>query len=788
MDKTKHSIIKRIAFIGNYMPRQCGIATFTTDLCEAVAEEYKGTACIALPVNDTEEGYEYPSRVRFELTEKDIESYRRAADFLNINNVDMVSLQHEYGIFGGRAGSYILEILRQLRMPVVTTLHTILRDPNSDQRRVLEEIISLSDRVVVMSERGVEFLQSVYHVPEEKIDLIPHGIPDVPFVDPSFNKDLFGVEGKSVLLSFGLLSANKGIENVIAALPAILEKHPNVVYIIVGATHPQVIRNEGESYRLSLQWLAHEKGVEGNVIFYNRFVAMDELIQFISAADIYITPYLDAAQITSGTLAYTLGAGKAVISTPYWYAEEMLADERGALVPFSDPQALADQVIDLLGNESKRHAMRKRAYLFGRDMIWPQVSRRYMKTFERARAEHRHFAAAEFAIKPLDKRAWELPPLKLDHLRHLTDDTGILQHAIFTIPNYREGYTTDDNARALMVSVLLEELGNKEAAEMATRYLAFTWYAFNSETRRFRNFMDYQRNWLEESGSDDSHGRALWALGTVLGRSNIPTLHNMAARVFQQSLLAILETTSPRAWAFALIGIYEYLQRFAGDRRVTQIQEELAGRLLALYQNNHAGGWNWFENKLTYCNAALSHAMLLCGESIPNTTMTEVGLESLNWLADIQRSDTEGRHFVPIGSNGFYQQGGERARFDQQPVEAQAMVSACLEAHRITRDKKWHQEVRRAFEWFLGRNDLHLPVYDPMTGGCRDGLHPDRPNENQGAESTLAFLQSLLELRLAENVMESNEHNHNEQSTFGNLSSSQTQSDPDSRKLAVSNQ
>ena len=574
MNKATHSIIKRIAFIGNYSPRQCGIATFTTDLCESIAEEYKGTACIALPVNDTEAGYEYPPRVRFELTEKDIESYRRAADFLNINNVEMVSLQHEYGIFGGKAGSYILTLLRELRMPVVTTLHTILQNPNPDQRRVLEEIISLSDRVVVMSERGVEFLQSVYHVPEEKIDLIPHGIPDVPFVDPSFNKDLFGVEGKSVLLSFGLLSANKGIENVIAALPAILEKHPNVVYIIVGATHPQVIRNEGESYRLSLQWLAHEKGVEGNVIFYNRFVAMDELIQFISAADIYITPYLDAAQITSGTLAYTLGAGKAVISTPYWYAEEMLADERGALVPFSDPQALADQVIDLLGNESKRHAMRKRAYLFGRDMIWPQVARRYMKTFERARAERRHFAAAEFAIKPLDKRAWELPPLKLDHLRHLTDDTGILQHAIFTTPNYSEGYTTDDNARALMVSMLLEELGNKEAVEMATRYLAFTWYAFNSETRRFRNFMDYQRNWLEESGSDDSHGRSLWALGTVLGRSAMPTLHNMAARVFQQSLLAILETTSPRAWAFALIGIYEYLQRFAGDRRVTQVQEE----------------------------------------------------------------------------------------------------------------------------------------------------------------------------------------------------------------------
>jgi glycosyltransferase involved in cell wall biosynthesis len=788
MEKSSHSIIKRIAFIGNYLPRQCGIATFTTDLCESIADEYKGTACIALPVNDNEAGYEYPSRVRFELIEKDIESYRRAADFLNINNVDMVLLQHEYGIFGGRAGSYILTLLRELRMPVVTTLHTILREPNPDQRRVLEEIVSLSDRVVVMSERGAEFLQSIYHVSPDKIDLIPHGIPDIPFVDPSFHKDLFGVEGKTVLLSFGLLSANKGIENVISALPAILAKHPNVVYIVVGATHPHVIENEGETYRLSLQWLAHEKGVDGSVIFYNRFVSLEELVQFISASDIYITPYLDVAQITSGTLAYTLGAGKAVISTPYWYAEEMLADERGVLVPFGDPQALAEQVIDLLDNESKRHAMRKRAYLFGRDMIWSQVARRYMKTFERARAERRHFAQAEFAVKALDKRVGELPPLKLDHLRHLTDDTGILQHAIFTIPNYREGYTTDDNARALMVSALLEEIGNTEAVDLATRYLAFTWYAFNSETRRFRNFMDYQRNWLEETGSDDSHGRALWALGLVLGRSNTPTLHNMAGRVFQQSLLAILETTSPRAWAFALIGIHEYLGRFAGDRRVSQVQEELAGRLLSLYRDNRVDGWNWFEDKLTYCNAVLSHVMLLCGQSIPNPEMTKVGLESLRWLAELQHADMEGRHFVPIGSNGFYQRGGERARFDQQPVEVQAMVSACLEAHRITGNKSWRVEARRAFEWFLGRNDLHLPVYDPTTGGCRDGLHPDRPNENQGAESTLAFLQSLLELRLDENFIISDEDAHSDHTTLATLSTPQTQPDPDSRELAISGQ
>jgi glycosyltransferase involved in cell wall biosynthesis len=785
MKQAARRIIKRIAFIGNYLPRQCGIATFTTDLCEAMAEEYKGTSFIALPVNDTEAGYEYPTRVRFELTEKDIESYRRAADFLNINNVDIVSLQHEYGIFGGRAGGHILTLLRELRMPIVTTLHTILREPDPDQRRVLDEIATLSDRLVVMSERGSEFLQELYHVPPEKIDLIPHGIPDVPFVDSSFHKDLFGVEGKIVLLSFGLLSANKGIENVISALPAILKRHPNVVYFVLGATHPHVLRDEGESYRLSLQWLAQEKGVEGNVVFYNRFVAADELVQFISAADIYITPYLDAAQISSGTLAYTVGAGKAVISTPYWYAEEILADERGALVPFRDPQALAKQVIDLLDHDAKRDAMRKRAYLFGRDMIWPQVARQYMRTFERARAERRHFAAAEFAFKPLDRRPQELPPLKLDHLHHLTDETGILQHATFTIPDYREGYTTDDNARALLVSTLLEELGNTEADKLATRYLAFLWYAFNPQTKRFRNFMDYQRNWLEEGGSDDCHGRALWALGTVLGRSHMPSLHSMAGRVFQQSLLTILETTSPRAWAFAIMGIHEYLRRLSGDRRAEQAQEDLGGRLLALYQNNRQEHWLWFENGLSYCNAALSHALLLWGQSTSNSAAVEAGLETLRWLSELQRPEGETGHFVPIGSNGFYPKDGERARFDQQPVEAQAMVSACLEAYRITADKYWRKEARRAFEWFLGRNDLNLPLYDPISGGCRDGLHPDRPNENQGAESTLAFLQSLLEFKLVENYIRTDEHIANEAINHGTPTTQQPKSHPKSRRLAV---
>jgi glycosyltransferase involved in cell wall biosynthesis len=744
------STINRIAFIGNYLPRQCGIATFTTDLCEAITAEYPETVCIALPVNDIVGGYPYPPRVRFELAEKNIDSYHRAADFLNINNVDLVCLQFEYGIYGGKAGSYILALLGELRMPIVTTLHTILQDPGPDQRRVLEEVAALSDRLVVMSERGAEFLQEVYSVPPDKIDLIPHGIPDLPFVDSSYHKDLFGVEGKLVLLSFGLLSANKGIENVIAALPAIVERYPNVVYMILGATHPHVIHHEGETYRLSLQRQAREIGVDDHVIFYNRFVSLEELIEFISVADIYITPYLNEAQIVSGTLAYTLGSGKAVISTPYWYAEEMLAEGRGILVPFKDPATLARNVIYLLDHESERHAMRKRAYLFGRTMIWPQVAQRYLESFQRARAERRHFVPPGFRINPQE---CELPPLKLDHLHRMTDETGMLQHALVTVPNYSEGYTTDDNARALIIATLLDELGSREALELASRYLSFILFAFSAETGRFRNFLDYQRNWLEAVGSEDSQGRALLALSAVLGRSSTASIRSISGLVFEQALPAILDTTSPRAWAFTLIGIHEYLRRYSGDSRAGHVRDELAGRLLALYQKTRSDSWCWYEDELSYCNAALPQAMLMCGQWIPNNAMTEAGLESLSWLADLQRAVSPGGHFVPIGSNGFYKRGFERARFDQQPVEAQTMVSACLEAYRSTGDKRWRDEARRAFEWFLGRNDLNLSVYDPTTGGCRDGLHPDRPNENQGAESTLAFLQALLEMRLAESTI-----------------------------------
>src|SRR5579863_642165 len=755
--RSKPSLPSRIAVIGNYLPRQCGIATFTTDLCAAIAAEYGTARLMALPVNDTERGYDYPSRVRWSLAQDDVRSYEDAAEFLNFNNIDMVCLQHEYGIFGGPAGSHILHLLHGLKMPVVTTLHTVLREPNPDQRRVMAEIAELSDRLVVMSQLSSQFLQTIFKVPDSKIDMVPHGVPDLPFLDPNFYKDRFGVEGKAVLVTFGLLSPNKGIENVIQALPQILARHTNVAYIIAGATHPHILRREGERYRESLQALAKEVGVESQVTFYNRFVSPEEMVQFIGAADIYITPYRHEAQVVSGTLAYALGAGKAIISTPYWHAIELLDDRRGALVPFNDPAAIAQKTIELLDTPAIRHSMRKRAYLLGREMIWKRVAQSYMESFARVRSDRMESPRVQFSARTGKKSLDQLPQLKLSHLHRLTDDTGMLQHSIFTIPNRREGYTTDDNARALVLTVLLEQrakAGLEPAELMATDsaflYLAFLEHAFNPTTGRFRNFFGYNRRWNEANGSghgsEDCHGRALWALGTVLGRSEDQGLRSAAGRLFEFSLPVAVEFSSPRAWAYALLGVQEYLDSYPGDRDAQRVCSALAQRLLGMYESVRTPDWKWFEDVLAYGNARLPQAMLLVGSACSDDRMVSAGLESLDWLLTQQRCETNG-YFVPIGSQGFYRKGGQKARFDQQPIEAAGAVSACLTAYEVTGDGRWRNEARSVFRWFLGDNDLQLALYDSVTGGCRDGLHPDRANENQGAESTLSFLMTLLEMR-----------------------------------------
>ncbi len=742
----------RIAVVGNYLPRRCGIATFTTDLCDAIHAEFGATELLALPVNDTEEGYTYPARVRFALSQDNLDSYRHAADFLNFSNIDLVCLQHEYGIFGGPAGGHILELLRRLEMPFATTLHTVLRDPNPDERAVMQEIATLSDRLIVMSQQSVDILKQVFNVPIDKIDLIPHGIPDLPFTDPNFYKDGLGTEGKDVLLTFGLLSPNKGIENVIQALPKILSRHNNVVYMVSGVTHPQLLRHEGDKYRSYLQNLAKDVGVEANVIFRNRFVSPQELVELIGGADIYITPYKYKGQVVSGTLAYALSAGKAIISTPYLHAIELLDEERGALVPFDDPDAIAAKTTELLENGTARHAMRKRAYLYARDMVWNCAAQKYMKSFGRIYNERLRNPRATFLAQNTEKTLDRLPTINLDHLHRMTDQTGIVEHAVFVIPNYLEGYTTDDNARALIVTTLLEELESRVrggSADLSSRYLAFLWIAFDPTTKRFRNSLSYERQWQEPQDSEDSHGRAIWGLGPLLGRSKNAGLRGAAGRLFELALPAAVEFKSPRAWAFALLGLQEYLDSFPGDCAALSAADALAGRLLDSYRANRSEDWSWFENVLAYSNARLPQALIRAGTRAANDEMVSAGLEALNWLATIERCEMKG-HFVPIGSHGFYSKNTEKARFDQQPVEACSVVSACLEAYRSTGKGRWRKEAWRAFNWFLGDNDLQIALYDATTGGCRDGLHPDRANENQGAESTLSFLMALLEMRKLE--------------------------------------
>ncbi|MHC4716875.1 MAG: glycosyltransferase family 4 protein, partial [Planctomycetota bacterium] len=559
---------KGIIFTADYLPRQCGIATFTYDLREAVAEAARdGYRCGVVAISDVPEGYRYPGDVRFEVRESFLADYRMAAEFVNVSDAAVVSLQHEYGIFGGRCGSHVLAMLQRLRRPVVTTLHTVLKEPDDGQLRVLKEICRLSSRVVVMADRAREFLTGVYDVDADKIVLIPHGIPDVPFIDPAFYKDKFGVEGRPVVLTFGLLGPGKGIEYVIQALPEVVKKFPDVVYMVLGATHPHVRRTSGEAYRNGLHQLARELGVERNVVFQNRFVELSELCEFLGAADAYVTPYLGETQIVSGTLAYALGTGNAIISTPYWYAQELLADGRGRLVPFRDADAIAEQLLDLLGNDLERDAIRKRAYQHSRDMIWEVVGQRYMEVFEEVQQKPVHpvmMLAGE--AEPDHVTSAELPEIDLRHLFACTDDTGILQHCLYATPDRRHGYTTDDNARALIVaSMYWHQTRDETILPLLQTYLSFLSHALDHDSGRFRNFMNYDRQWAEMVGSEDSHCRALWGLGTCVGLCNHGAVTGLATRLFERALPAVMDFVSPRSWAFATVGIHAYLQWFSGD-------------------------------------------------------------------------------------------------------------------------------------------------------------------------------------------------------------------------------
>ena len=742
-DEANGHVVQTVALVGSYVPRRCGIGTFTKDLRDSLANHPTNCHTLALAMDDTLEGYPYPEEVRFQIHAFHKRDYLAAADLLNINRVDIAIVQHEFGIYGGADGNFVLDMMSRLRMPIITTLHTVLRDPSKGQATVMRELSRLSDRLVVMSNLAVDILTDTYAIPRDKVALIPHGIPDVPFVDPAFYKDQFGLEGRTVLLTFGLLSPGKGIEYAIEALPAIVDKHPDVAYVVLGATHPHVYKQQGNAYRDSLERLADRLGVRKHVIFHTRYVTLEELCGYIGGADLYLTPYVNKAQITSGTLAYAMGAGKAVVSTPFWYAEELLSDGRGRLFPFNDSKQLAVEVNALLDDDLERNAIRKRAYKYGRSMVWSEVGGSYLKLASDIISE-RIRKPRPFVIHPGKKEEiLAVPDIELNHLRTLTDDTGILQHALCAIPDRTHGYCTDDNARALVTVMQYHHLYKDDTVlPLAQTYLAFLHHAFNPKAKRFRNFMSYDRQWLETVGSEESHARAVQALGISTALAPDDTLFAFTTLLFHRGIEAIEAMSSPRAWASAVIGIHAYLSRFDGDTHARRLRASMASRLYELFEQNSKEAWPWCEDVVTYENAKIPHALILSGQWIPHAGMLETGLRSLEWLCGLQ---LRGDGMVSlIGNDGWLTRAGARARFDQQPIEAAALVQACAEAYRYTRQDVWLERATQFLDWFLGSNVIHAQLYDYHTGGCRDGLHSDGANLNQGAESTLAWLTAAL--------------------------------------------
>jgi glycosyltransferase involved in cell wall biosynthesis len=737
---------ERLAIIGNSLPRRCGIATFTTDLQSAIATSFPGVTASIVAMNDQGQNYAYPDSVSFQVRDDRIEDYLGAADFLNSGGFDVVSLQHEFGIFGGEAGSHILALIERLTMPVVTTLHTVLAAPSVAQRAVMGRVLDASSRIVVMAEKARELLLGVYQVPADRIDVIAHGIPDAPFVEPNAAKARLGFAGRDVLLTFGLLSPNKGVEVMIDAMPSILKAHPDAVYVVLGATHPNLVRHEGEAYRESLLARARQRGVEDHVVFLDRFVDQPTLLGFIAMCDVYITPYLNHAQMTSGTLAYSFGLGKAVVSTPYWHAQELLADGRGVLVPFDDSLATGAAVSRLLSEDSRRDAMRERAYAFSRSMTWARAGERYLGAFEAARRGHSRRAIARRDETRAARDADAMPAMQLGHFLAMCDDTGILQHAVHSVPDRGHGYCVDDNARALLVACALNNPGEQRLPEPLTaRLAAFVQHAWNPDTGRFRNFMSFDRRWLEDRGSEDSHGRTLWALGECARSDASPSRRRWAADLFAAALPATESFRSPRAWAFTLLGLEGYGVAEPGDIAARTARHHLADRLMANMAMVQTTEWVWFEEGLSYDNARLSQALILTGIATGTTAYTDAGLRSLRWLMTMQTA-TSGL-FRPVGTASFHETREVTQAFDQQPLEATATISACIAAWRADGDFTWRHKAARVFDWFLGENDLSTPLVDFDTGSCRDGLHPDRANENRGAESTVSYLLSLAEIR-----------------------------------------
>lgn len=744
----------RVAFIGNSLPRRCGIATFTTDLQQAVAASRADLETVIAAMTDRGRVYDYPSTVGFQIQDGCIEDYVSAAEFLNAGHFDVVCLQHEFGIYGGEAGEHIVTLLWRLTMPIVTTLHTVLSEPTKAQRDVLARIVAASSKIVVMAEKGRELLRLVYQVPDEKIEVIPHGIPEFAFVEPDGAKARLGFANKAVILTFGLLSPNKGIEVMIDAMPLILKSQPDAVYVVLGATHPNLVRDQGETYRESLVARVNALGIEDHVVFLDQFVDKKTLLEFISMCDVYVTPYLNEAQMTSGTLAYSFGLGKAVVSTPYWHARELLADGRGILVPFSDAPAIGSEISKLLINDALRQAMRKRAYSSSRSMTWEQTAERYMATFEGAERRHRLKMVTRLDTSTLLRDSRAPPEMQIGHFLSMCDDTGLFQHAVHCVPDRSHGYCVDDNARALLLACALNSPGElRLSEELTSRFAAFVQHAWNPDTRRFRNFMGFNRCWLEDSGSEDSHGRTLWALGVcALNDANL-SRRTWAASLFAEAMPTAEALRSPRAWAFVLLGLDAYCAAVANDLRAARLRLVLADRLIAIFNAVETTDWVWFEEGLAYDNARLPQALILAGVATETPAYVETGLRSLRWL--VTQQTTAAGQFRPVGTVGFGERRQQPKAFDQQPLEATATISACLAAWRADHNIEWKVEATRVFAWFLGSNDLSISLVDLETGSCRDGLHPDRPNENRGGESVVSYLLGLSEIRQIARLSES---------------------------------
>jgi glycosyltransferase involved in cell wall biosynthesis len=738
--------VTRMAFIGNSLPRRCGIATFTTDLQRAVATSRPDLESCIVAMTDQGKHYDYPDSVAFEIQDQNLAEYLQAADFLNAGRYEIVCLQHEFGIFGGEAGGHILTLLARLNMPIVTTLHTVLAKPTPAQRSVLDQIIALSQKIVVMAKKGYELLVTEYAVPAGKIEIIPHGIPDYPFIEPDLAKEKLGFTGKSVILTFGLLSPNKGIEVMIDALPEILESKATAVYVVLGATHPNLVRDQGEAYRTSLVARADVLNVADHIVFLDQFVDQATLLDFISMCDIYVTPYLNEAQMTSGTLAYSFGLGRAVVSTPYWHACELLADGRGILVPFGDANAIGREIAGLLADKPRRQAMRNRAYASSRSMTWEKVAERTMDIVKAVRSARQFWVVKTPARNDLDHSQLPPPEIRLGYFLSMCDDTGMLQHAVHSVPDRSHGYCVDDNARALLLACALNRPGEVRLTEVLTsRLAAFVQHAWNPDTARFRNFMSFSRNWLEETGSEDSHGRTLWALGECARSDANLSRRAWAVSLFAASLATTEKFASPRAWAFTLLGLDAYCSVAIDNPIALRLRYVLAERLMAIFSAVETADWTWFEEGLAYDNARLAQALLVTGISAQTPRYIEVGMRSLKWLMALQISPAGA--YRPIGTDSFGERRMSPQPFDQQPVEAAACISACLAAWRTDGDNDWIFQATRVFAWFLGDNDLSTPLVDIDTGSCRDGLHQDRPNENRGAESVLSYLLGLCELR-----------------------------------------